>query len=291
LFGVGSLDSPSLDLMGTKLPYFFHDTKSYSDLFYFPNSNKLVAYTSFIESEQSTNVQLYSLLYPPNAASEIQKPQEAKSYLNLLLITGIIDCGIGSVVFMIFYLRRKRSATGTVAVESSSDNQSDDLDTDNTIDKDLKSSLLFFGGFEVFDTKGIDITGKFTPLLKELFLLIWLHTLKNNKGISSERMTEILWFDKSASSARNNKALNIAKLMTFLSEIGNCEVTHKTGYWKIICDDKEIYNDYQEFLNITESKSTLSEQHVERLIKIAEQGAFLFNLHHDWLDDFKASIS
>ncbi|MCK5371718.1 MAG: hypothetical protein KAQ62_24315, partial [Cyclobacteriaceae bacterium] len=181
----GSLDLSYMELMGEKIPYFFHDTKSYSDLFYFPNSNKLVAYTSFLDDEQSTSVQLYSLLFPPNAASEIQKQKEANSYWNSFLIAGIIASGIGSVLFMIFYLRRKRSTHAIVAVESNTDIQSDDLYADETTNEgvQLKSTILFFGGFQVYDKFGDDITGNFTPLLKELFLLIWLNTLKNEKGI------------------------------------------------------------------------------------------------------------
>ena len=41
--------------------------------------------------------------------------------------------------------------------------------------------FLLFGGFQVFDKESKDITNKFSPLLKELFLLIWLHTLKNKQ--------------------------------------------------------------------------------------------------------------
>jgi len=49
-------------------------------------------------------------------------------------------------------------------------------------DYDL-NSILFFGGFQIINRDGIDITSKFTPLLKELFLLIFLNSIKD-KGIS-----------------------------------------------------------------------------------------------------------
>ena len=284
----GSLDSPEMELMGNKLPYLFHDTKSYSDLFYFERSNKLVAFTSFNENDKVTNVQLHTLLYPPNKMYfEADHQHTSNSLLYLIVIGGIL---LVSIPISILYIRKKKAKNEDHTTEFVG-NEIEETGANEIYGEKNKSSLLFFGGFQVYDKQGDDITGKFTPLLKELFLLIWLHTLKNNKGLSSDRMTEILWFDKSASSARNNKAVNIAKLRTILSEIGNCEVTHKTGYWKIICDDQEVYNDYQEFLKITESKSNLSKQNVERLIRIAEQGAFLLNLNYDWLDDFKSAIS
>ena len=178
-----------------------------------------------------------------------------------------------------------------IQTESNVDVSSDELSADETAEIQSKRALLFFGGFQVYDKDSIEITGQFTPLLKELFLLIWLHTLKNDKGISSEQMTGTLWFDKSPRSARNNKSVNIAKLRAILNEVGSCELTHKTGYWKINCDDKEVYNDYHEFLKITESKTILSKQNILQLLKIVEKGALLLNLNHDWLDKFKASIS
>jgi len=205
----------------------------------------------------------------------------------------IIVIGIGSVFFLIVYRKRKKSVKSHQHTEGNGDVKSRGPGFDEIVEEDFKhkSSLLFFGGFQVYDRNGNEVTRNFTPLLKELFLIIWLNTLKNNKGISSERLTEILWFDKSPGSAKNNKSVNIAKLRTILNEIGNCEISHKTGYWKIIYDEKLVYNDYQEFLKITESKTNLSKQNVQRLINITEHGAFLINLNYDWLDDFKASIS
>lgn len=288
----GSLDAPDIELVGKKLPYFFHDTKSYSDLFYFPISNKLVAYTSFLEDNLSTSTQLHSLHFPPNTSSENQNRDESNNNRNIFLIIVFMVIGIGSVFFLVVYRKMKKGVKSDLQTEKKDAVSSEGVN-DEIVREELKhkSTLLFFGGFQVFDRDGIEITGNFSPLLKELFLIIWLHTLKNNKGISSERLTEILWFDKSPRSAKNNKSVNIAKIRTILKEIGDCTVTHKTGYWKIIGIDKEIYNDYQDFLGITESNTNISKENIQRLIKITEKGAFLFNLNYDWLDEFKASTS
>ena len=136
-----------------------------------------------------------------------------------------------------------------------------------------------------------DITRKFTPLLKELFLLIWLHTLKNDTGISTEKIIEILWFDYSESSAHNNKAVNISKLKTILNEIGNCELSNKTGYWKIEFDDRYLRNDYSEYLKIIKSKTELTRQQIVYLLEIIQKGTFLTNSNYDWLDEFKAEVT
>ena len=100
-----------------------------------------------------------------------------------------------------------------------------------------------------------------------------------------------MWYDKSETSARNNRAVNIAKLKGICNEIGNCDISKKTGYWKINFSESEITSDYLEFLNITSSTENLDIERINHLISITEKGAFLFNVHYDWLDDFKAFVS
>jgi two-component SAPR family response regulator len=165
------------------------------------------------------------------------------------------------------------------------------INSSGPLPEELNYQLIFFGGFQVFDKDYVDITNKFSPLLKELFLLILLNTFKNNKGIASEKISEILWYDKSEKSARNNKAVNIAKLRNILGEIGGCELTKKTGYWKIVPENKKNKSDYLDFLSITASKRNLTKQNIYQLIKITEKGAFLHNVQYEWLDEFKASVS
>jgi two-component SAPR family response regulator len=294
----GYLDNPQLNLMANPIPYHFQDTKSFADLFYFPKSNKLVAYTSFLEEDEISTVQLYSLLFPPNVGVAMEGEEGETTSSDNLLSVVLLTLTLGTLfLFLIWYYKKRKTSTNPPAsnpIPSDSIQKTEEIKEEAPIDiakQPITSSILFFGGFQVYDGKGADITGKFTPLLKELFLLIWIHTLKDNKGISSEKLTEILWFDKSSESARNNKAVNIAKLRTILTEIGDCEITHKTGYWKIFCNDPKVYNDYSEFLKITQSKTNLTKKNVLQLIKIAEKGAILLNMNYLWLDEFKASLS
>jgi len=288
----GSLDQASYEVMGKKIPYFFHDTKSFADLFYFRKSNKLITYSSAFENEESTSFQLHSLLFPPNIAAEPTKEQNASSIWDFIFIIVGGFILVGSILVLLRSRRKKPIAESVKANIKIAAEKAEQVSVNDssTRSKPLKNAMLFFGGFQVYDKEGTEITGKFTPLLKELFLLIWMHTLKNDKGISSERLTEILWFDKSISSARNNKAVNIAKLRSILSEVCNCVVTSKTGYWKIIYQD-DLYNDYLEFLKITRKTDHITYESIKRLIKIVDNGAFLFNLNYEWLDEFKASIS
>ncbi|HSH19619.1 MAG TPA: hypothetical protein VLA03_04160, partial [Draconibacterium sp.] len=152
-------------------------------------------------------------------------------------------------------------------------------------------NLIFFGGFQAFDKQMEDITNKFSPLLKELFLLIFLNTSKNGKGISNKKIIEILWSHKPEKSARNNLAVTKVKLRSLLHEIGELELSNKTGYWKISFNENKVKSDYLEFLKMTSSIETADKQKISALIKLTQRGAFLINLEYEWLDEFKAIVS
>jgi hypothetical protein len=49
-----------------------------------------------------------------------------------------------------------------------------------------------FGDFKAISKEGQDITGSFAPILRQLFLIIMLYTIKNGKGISSIKLKEFL---------------------------------------------------------------------------------------------------
>lgn len=292
----GSLDDPSIELVGSELPYLFKDTESFADLFYFPYSQKLIAFTGYSASTPHTSINLYSIQFPPNAIEYTAEIEKSGFLKYAAIFMGVILLGLT----LIYHLFRKKESDINSSFDHSPSpafEKPERVDTLVTGEKTVfdespkKSAIFFFGGFRAFSKTGEEITFKFTPLLKELFLLIWFYTLKNDKGISSERLAEILWFGKSSRSARNNRAVNIAKLKLVLSEVGPVEITHKTGYWKIIFEPTEIYSDYFDFLKITGSKESVTKKENLQLVEIAKKGAFLANLNYEWLDEYKAVTS
>ncbi len=284
----GKLDEPEIEFVGDEIPFQFLDVRSYACLFYMPQVTKLFACSSYFDGVESTNTSIYSISYPPNRSiPQSLNPGEnsrLEFYWYLLILAAILIAG--AILFIRRIrpgkLRKNQIIAPHLTIET------DDV---NSINTEIEYQLIFFGGFQVFDSNDADITNKFSPLLKELFLLILLHTFKNNKGISSEKITEILWYDKSEKSARNNRAVNIAKLRSILHEIGTCELSKKTGYWKIDFKDSGIKGDYIDFLKITASKNNLTKQKVNRLIEITQKGPFLSNVHYEWLDEFKSIVS
>ena len=288
----GNIDKPDVEFVGDKIPYRFFDIRSNASLIYFPGQNKLFAYTSFVTDSSNTFVSIYSIDHPPSEF--IVGTLNGKASKNLLLIFFAIILVI-SFSFLSLYIIRKRRPRKISQVEITSDTGGIEKKSKKPSSEEPAKKpdyqLVLFGGFQVFNLNNEDITNKFSPLLKELFLLILLYTYKNNKGITSDQISEYLWFGKSTSSARNNRAVNIAKLKTILSDMGAVEMTKKTGYWKIIFDNDAVKSDYNDFLEISGSKLNLTKQNICRLLEITRKGGFLINTNYEWLDDFKSDIS
>ncbi|MFY0653294.1 MAG: hypothetical protein JXQ96_14725 [Cyclobacteriaceae bacterium] len=150
-----------------------------------------------------------------------------------------------------------------------------------------RNGIFFFGGLKVLAADGSDITNEITPKLKELFILLYLSTLRDKKGISSEELSTSIWPDLSRQSAINNRGVSTTKLRQILSKLDGIELKYSNQFWALEVDE-DVYSDYQEFLNLTNS---WVEDSIERLTTILNRGNFLPNISKEWLDPFKFETS
>lgn len=154
-----------------------------------------------------------------------------------------------------------------------------------------KGKIFLFGNMQVYDSNGEKITSMFSPVIKELLLLIMLHCTKNGTGITSKKLDELLWFDKSKKDARNNRAVNTAKLRTILKKVGALSLTKEAGYWKMTINDKTIKIDYLDYLDIINKKQPLNRQEVISLLQLLNRGTLLLNTNYEWMDYFKTKTT
>lgn len=295
----GSLDKPAYEMVGDTIPFQFHDVSAFADLCYLPHSAKFLSVTLFKENDR-TRVKIYSLLSPPEP---IVTNILSKGHIGLLLWMIVGGCVVCLVIAAIVVINRHNKAASQVLPESQIAeatppvNQMQELvvSEDNGENESRlhanKNAIFLFGDLQLFTPDGNEITKYFTPLLKELFLVILIYSVKFDRGVSSEKLNEILWFDKSEKSARNNRSVNIAKLKSLLDKMGHCHLSKDTGYWKIEIDYNEIQVDYHNYLNIVSNKSKLNKQKITQLTHITQRGNFLSNIEYEWLDAFKSEVS
>ena len=153
-----------------------------------------------------------------------------------------------------------------------------------------KSAVSLLGTFSVYDKEGKDITAQFTPRLKELLLLLILYSEKRRHGVSVERVTEIIWFDKDEASARNNRNVTLRKLRVLLEKVGTVEILSSNGYLSIKWG-KDVFCDYHTLLShvaaYNNGEYTDSEEQLSLMLEILLYGPLLPGYETEWLDEFK----
>lgn len=289
---VGSLTQPDLKELAAPIPYAFHDIQSFSDLYYCPNSRRFAAVTLYYdERDIITIAKVYSLFSPPlpyDAANNVLP--KGRGVGSLFYIT----LGILGLLTAYIFIRKGRVKAKQVSRSGTMAELKGEVAPHHPIvmeeEQDKNSIFLFGGDLQLFDSEGVDMTRSFTPLIKEIFLVVLLHTLRRGRGISSEKLTEQFWFDKSAESARNNRSVNIAKINTILERLGNTKISKETGYWRFQADS-DVYIDYKNYLSIVTNKDWLDKERIKELSAIVQRGGFLSETDYEWLDSFKAEVS
>lgn len=277
------LEKPDFKLYDDSISFDFLDVESGATLFLNEKKSELIAL-----AYHNADISIYSIAYPPLMSGDVYQNKKGRSQLYFLWgIPFILICLFGVGTY--FALRKRRVQAGLQLLQKIEHHE---IDRIPPVERNAVSSILFMGGFQIFDCKGNNITAAFSPTLKQLFLFIFLHTVKNEKGVSSLKLDEVLWYDKSGESARNNRNVNISKLRTILDEVEGLEVVNENSFWKIKMESP-IFCDYCEIVNLLrKSKSdALTESEIYKLIAHLSFGEFLPNVHNEWMDGFKAEFA
>ena len=287
-----SLEKPEYEIMADQIPIKFNDVLSYVDLFFDKYDNKLIATTFSLETETETNVSVYTLSFPPLKKSDIYQIEKEKRSIPFLLLIILLPFLI--LVSTLFFIRKKKKRIGIKNIENKEEEgRNATIVGINTVRQLKKQSINLFGGFQVVDKQGNDITGEFKPLLKNVFLLILLNTIKTGKGISFSKLKDILWFDKSEESANNNRGVALSKIRQIMDNVSGIQFNKKGTYWSAEFGE-EIYCDYYEALilikKIKENKGTTIND-IKRLLAIVTIGELLPSEQVEWADAFKSDFS
>ncbi len=288
-----SMLHPNVEILADTIPFYFRDNISLCNLFYSPHLSKLVAVVSSSTDGDLSTLSIYSLDYPPLKKEDVLQATTPPLLSSKALLFLSIFIIVTAIVSTIIWLRFKKKQLPEIKNDKQSVNKTNEPDVEKTYYLTTEKSILFFGGFQVFDKNGKNLTGEFTPTLKYMLVLILLYSLKNKKGISSAKLQEFLWFDKSEDAARNNRNVNLRKLRVLLQDVGNIEITNENGYWTMAIPPA-VFSDYQESLRLIETIQSSDQSNIEdilRLVELLTLGPMLPNIQMEWVDSFKNDFS
>ena len=302
--------NPDMTIISDSIPYLFQDTESFCDLFYNAPTKELIAITSSNKENNLSEVAIYSLSFPPVKAGGYKlknqlliSKKSTQFIVYSLLVVVLFIAGIilyRKPEILLAYGKKKvkpdilpSKLLEKVDSERIIVSESIDVATGVISSKARKSSIQVLGGFQIFDKNGNEITGLFTPTLKQLFILILLSSGGEGNGVPSEHLKDNIWLNKSKESARNIRGVYIRKLRMILNEIGNVSLLKTNGSWSISIDSDVDY-DYgrvQELMLRKKQEAAFNKDVFYELITLGSKGPLLSNMENDWLDKYKEDYS
>lgn len=291
------------------------------NMFNSPKDGHMYLVVDKILVDKTHDLSIYQLCTPLLSEAETSQTSSFDKYSKIIYIAGGILALIAVVASTLVLMRKKRKvksvnyqkedeATITPAIQTSTNNTSLNVETGNDLDEEekqeqaqhelikyfdrAKAAVSLLGQFSVFDKDGNNITEQFTPRLKELLLLLILYSDKKKHGVSVEKITEIIWFDKKEASARNNRNVTLRKLRILLESVGDIEIISSNGYLSIKWG-KNVFCDYHTMMDYlkayNEGEPLESDEELDRILEILLYGPLLQGYETDWLDDFKDNYS
>ena len=170
------------------------------------------------------------------------------------------------------------------------------LDANHGKNENLES-ILCFGKLRLLNKEGVDIAEKLSPLLKKIFVIVFLYSQQGNKkGISTKQLTEVLWPGMSIQKAKNTRGTNINNLRTILNSCSAINLVFKNKSWLIELNEYS-YCDYQviqDYLDVfSEGNYSIKELETElpKFLGILKEGRLFSSSSESWLDPFIEKFS
>lgn len=282
-----SLKDKKASLMGNAMPDKMSSLHLYRNMFYDPAKSKIYAIFDKTPQNSMKSVAVYYMKYPPLMVSDtIQAVVPAhQSYFYWIIVSGLT---VLCLIVILFYYRKRRRISKVVP--ATDQNTYKQQENEKSLDLS-KHNICLLGGLSIIDKTGNNITGSFSPTLRNLLLILILYSNTSKKGIISSKLDELLWGDKDENSARNNRNVSIRKLRVLLETIGDISIATNNNYWSISFG-KEVFCDYSELMSYLQNPEKLDDENeFVKFLELTSLGALLPNMQLDWLDSFKSELS
>lgn len=157
-----------------------------------------------------------------------------------------------------------------------------------------QEKIYCFGGLKVINPEGVEVSQKFSPKIKQLFILILLNSVNGQKGISTSKLSGILWPGMSTQNAKNTRGTNIQNLKAALASCPGIKLLYREKLWFMELSE-HCYFDYVEVesqLNELEKSAGIpSEEGLHKLLDILSRGTLFPNMSESWLDPYISKMS
>jgi two-component SAPR family response regulator len=150
---------------------------------------------------------------------------------------------------------------------------------------DKPNSIYLFGEFTVRDRNNRDITYMFSAKLRQMLFLVLQYSAEG--GITSQRLSNLLWPDRPEHKVKNSRGVTINHLRKVFGELDGIEFAYDKGFFKIVLKP-ECYCDFTRYIRIIATNQI--EENRDELIGILTRGKFLKSSDQAAFDSFKEEM-
>ncbi len=288
-----SADGPHISPLGDEIPQ--SSSQEGSSLWFDPVGRKLVAALVQPGKKGGAQLAVYTIDYPVHVPPRSIADQSAVH--PGLYIAGIMLFMAGGTILVLVQRSRRRSAGSRKSQPSASEGRAVPVEAQSGQGAAFQvhtSGFYLFGPFTVRGSQGNDLSQRFTPRLTQLFLAVLLEGRtngNNSRGVTGERISELLWPDASPVGAKNSRNVALLDLRQILREVGGVHLVHEERRYHLRFDPA-CYCDLVRFLHLrdslprAESKILL----VEEMMQVLTRGPLLPAVSHEWLEGFRSHV-
>lgn len=215
------------------------------------------------------------------SVNKTKQPESFVWFVGLFVVLGVSG----------LYLRRRFSSKDRIEIDPKLKSGLSQIEVPFPSGKTQENSLQIccFGGLKVIGTDGKDVSKKFSPKIKQLFMLILFNSIGGRKGIGSKELSDCLWPGMSQQNAKNIRGTNIQNLKALLASCSGMKLVFQEKLWLLEIAD-QYFIDYafvEAWLNEPEqADGDMLANRLPELLSILKEGTLFPNMNESWIDPF-----
>lgn len=159
-----------------------------------------------------------------------------------------------------------------------------------------KVTVKLFGTFQINTPKDGDLTGRFSPLLKQMLAFFILNQAETGDGTGIKKLTDTFWPGVAPDKAKENRGANLKKLRRLLDDIGGLSINYQDKKWYFNAGEDTSVDLFQYAALKNALRQQAASGRVEhglalRFLEVVRQGNILQNIETEWLDAYKSSVA
>ena len=235
---------------------------------YFDQDLRLLILTVMESSDDvQSKLKVYALSFPPLTDAEYMAASRKSHIWGIVVLSLLVIMVIVIIIYREVY-KGCRKDPGALTI----------LGRKRYLVEQKPNSICLFGGFSALDVNGNEV--QFPYQQRKLLCLIIKYSL--NDGVSSIRLSKIMWPDKSEEKVKNSRGVAINHLRRLLENFNGASLVYENSHFRLECSG-DFTCDWMDF----RTESMKEHPDMDKVMSIISRGKFLPFIEDPVFDSFK----